>query len=130
MGRPVVTASESIGSCVRECVDLALSLGSQTAESRERALRSANPEFAKQHPRLLSMCSSVATKDDASRVLELVDLMLDQMRAIDAGTSTFEGASISVGQSLGERFIPASVLAQSSTEAATRATEAGRDTAN
>ena len=66
-----------------------------------------HPEFAEKYPKLLTVCVSATTSAKAEGVRRFLPMMIDQLRGIDGGTSTFEDASKTVGVVLGEHFLPA-----------------------
>jgi hypothetical protein len=89
---------------------LLLSDGAPAGEDAEQ-MRSAlaferHPDFAEKYPKLLLVCCAATTPDTAASVRNFLSLMLTQMRSMDTGAATLEGASLVVGQALGERFAP------------------------
>lgn len=121
MGIPSDSGARSIRLCVQDSLDIARRMRYRPQEDRERAATSENPGFAASHPRLLSMCCSATTREEAARVVQFVDMMLSGMASIGSGRETFETASAAVGKVLGDAYIPASASAADAHSAAAAA---------
>lgn len=61
--------------------------------------------FLDTYPRLADACLNVRTFTDARSVRDMLDMMLGEMRGLEAGSQTFDAASASVGRALGQKYM-------------------------